>query len=126
MDVINFDKNKNNKPKQQKKLKPIEVLSLTNVGGSVLVYECLFMDNIYFRLRRAKDNAIVCDFDREFNMIGGIQAVVDSEALDKAIEIARERKECLDVAEQFIETGDWPEYYRGVKLPKKKVKLKLV
>lgn len=123
MNVINFDKDKNNKPQQQKKLKPKEVLSITNVGGSILVYECLFMDKVRFRLRRAKDNAIVCDFDRQFNMIGGIQAVVDSEALDKAIEIARERKECLDMTERYFKTGEWPEYYRGVKLPKK---LKLV
>lgn len=119
MNVINFDKDKNNKPQQQKKLKPKEVLSITNVGGSILVYECLFMDKVRFRLRRAKDNAIVCDFDRQFNMIGGIQAVVDSEALDKAIEIARERKECLDMTERYFKTGEWPEYYRGVKLPKK-------
>ena len=46
-------------------------------------------------------------------------------ALDKAIEIARERKECLDVVQRYFKTGEWPEYYRGVKLPKK-VKLELV
>lgn len=116
MNIINFDKDKK---KNKKKLKPIEVLSITNNGGSILVYECLFMENVRFRLRRAKDNAIVCDFDRNFNMIGDIKTVVDSEALEKAIEIARERKECLDMTERYFKTGEWPEYYRGVKLPKK-------
>lgn len=123
MNVVKFERN--NEQMQKKKLKPREVLSITNVGGPILVYECLFMDDVYFRLRRSKDNAIVCDFDRDFNMIGGIQTVVDSEALDKAIEIARERKECLDVVQRYFKTGEWPEYYRGIKLPKK-AKLELV
>lgn len=86
---------------EERKLKPIETYSHTNkVGAPIVSYLCLFDGNVRFRLRRAKDNVVVSEFDEEFNMIGNIKIPVDSKSLNEAVEAARSHWE------SWVRTGE--------------------
>ena len=80
-----------------------EVWSLANkYGAPIEVYTCMFMDNIEYRLRRAKDNALICEFDKDLNMIGELKTLVDVEQFEKAMEVVRIQKKAFDYADSIL------------------------
>ena len=80
-----------------------EVWSLANkYGAPIEVYTCMFMDNIEYRLRRAKDNALICELDKDLNMVGELKTLVDVEQLEKAMEVVRIQKKGFDYADSIL------------------------
>ena len=107
MKVVSFNKknNINVKPVEKKKPEPREISSIANIGGAAIhVYHCWFMDNIEFRLRRTKDNVLVCEFDKELNMIGGLKVPVDVDQFNKAMKILKIQKKALDEVDEYMRT----------------------
>ena len=80
-----------------------EVLSLANKQRATIeVYTCMFIDNIEYRLRRAKDNALICELDKDMNMIGELKTLVDVEQFEKAMEAVRIQKKAFDYADSIL------------------------
>lgn len=98
MKVIDFNKNK-------KKPEPKEISSIANMGGAAIhVYHCWFMDDIEYRLRRTKDNALVCEFDKDLNMIGNLKVPVDIKEYENAMRILKIQKQALDEVDEYMRT----------------------
>ena len=64
----------------------------------------MFMENIEYRLRRAKDNALICELDKDLNMIGELKTLVDVEQFEKAMEVVRIQKKGFDYADSILGT----------------------
>lgn len=99
MNVIDFNNKNKNKPE------PKEISSIANMGGAAIhVYHCLFMDKVEYRLRRTKDNALVCEFDKDLNMIGGLKVPVDVKQYENALRVLRIQKQALDEVDEYMRT----------------------
>lgn len=99
MSIIDF----NNKNK--KKPEPREISSIANKGGAAIhVYHCWFMGDVEYRLRRTKDNALICEFDKDLNMLGDLKIPVDVEQYENAMRILKIQKQALDEVDEYMRT----------------------
>ena len=88
---------------KKNKRKEMEVWSLANRGGSSIeVYTCMFVEGIEYRLRRSKDNALICELDKDMNMVGELKTLVDLEQLEIAMEVVRIQKKAFDYADSIL------------------------
>ena len=80
-----------------------ELWSLANkYGAPIEVYTCMFIEGIEYRLRRAKDNALICELDKDMNMVGELKTLVDVAQFEKAMEAVRIQKKAFDYADSIL------------------------
>lgn len=93
MKILEF--NKNIEKRELHHLEGRELYSLLNKSNdTILLYDLLMpVGKVEYRFRKANDNTLIAEFDKDLNMIGELKCLVDAIELEKAISKLKENKQ---------------------------------
>ena len=86
--IRNFKNNVNNQVEGR------EILMLSDTPNpSMLIYDCIFMGDVCYRVRRMKDDKLVAEFDKDLNLIGNIKMPVEAKVWNRTLLQLKENRE---------------------------------
>lgn len=92
MKILEF--NKDIEKREHHHLEGKELYSILNKPkDEIVLYDLLTPEEgIEYRLRKASDNTLVAEFDKDLNIVGGLKCLVDAMELEKAFSKLKEGK----------------------------------
>lgn len=113
MKILEF--NKNIEKRERHHLEGRELYSILNKSNdTILLYDLLMpVGKVEYRFRKANDNVLVAEFDKDLNMIWELKCLVDAIELEKALGRLREGKQIEEEVNKLLGFDKIEEEFRN-------------